>query len=613
MIHFVVVAGLPAAVTRLAARLPVALEKTRIFEGERIERVGASRTWAAAAIAVPDPVCQTRLAADDDAMVVVNGPALSHGDGQTRLASDVLQAFRSGGSQAVSADLGGAYNFVGVAPSVGLRAFADFSGLFPIYWRAGSDFAVFSNRSTTIADVVGSEGWDLRALAWVIGHANLFGDQLPARDVSYLPPGREARVEWGDGHVRVDRSPVWVWPGSPEDRGRDDLTPGEWDEVTDALVANFRALRAVDGKLRLAISGGKDSRLCLALAKAADLGNRVETYTGGGVDSPEVEVGAAVARAAGFAHERTGPPAAVVGATPTPPKPRVPDPDAIWCRLRQDMYRYEAIVCAWSGLGNPHGRIVQIKGFGGELYRRGSASRFRDKQATTVEATAAMFVNYHQVHDPLGVLRPEEAGFQRDWLQAWVHSTAEKVRLDTLREKFLVDYVLGHWSGPLVQATPARIIVNPLLSPIAAKKCLELSADARSSERLHFEVMRRTAPELVVVPFLDDVWAEKIAANSPIDLPRDPYPTAVEPTKRALLQAHKGWPLLDSDGKAVTQLFKDAARHTDMASICDMKKLKRIARNSAQMKKMGAIKELFSAIGVALTLLDRTEPVLDRP
>jgi hypothetical protein len=124
--------------------------------------------------------------------------------------------------------------------------------------------------------------------------------------------------------------------------------------------------------------------------------------------------------------------------------------------------------------------------------------------------------------------------------------------------------------------------------------------------------MRRAAPELVVVPFLDDVWPEDIAASSPVELPRNPYPTTVEPTKRALLQAHKGWPLLDSDGRAIAQLFKDAARHTDMTSICDMKKLKRVARHSAQLQKMGAIKELFSSMGVALALLDRTEPVLDR-
>jgi hypothetical protein len=188
VIHFVVVAGAPPAVERLSPELLSSLDATRYFEGERLVRSGASRTWAVAAIAAPDATCRTRLAVDDDTMTVVNGPALAAGGEQTRLTQSLLHTFRSGGASAVSAALGGAYNFVGVAPAIGLRAFADFSGLFPLYWREGEDFAVFSNRSTTIARLTESHGWDVRALAWVIGHANLFGERMPAKDVSYLPP-----------------------------------------------------------------------------------------------------------------------------------------------------------------------------------------------------------------------------------------------------------------------------------------------------------------------------------------------------------------------------------------------------------------------------------------
>src|SRR3954468_14878466 len=49
LIHFIVVTGRPDAVNRYSARLADALECTRLFDGERIERRGASGTWAAAA------------------------------------------------------------------------------------------------------------------------------------------------------------------------------------------------------------------------------------------------------------------------------------------------------------------------------------------------------------------------------------------------------------------------------------------------------------------------------------------------------------------------------------------------------------------------------------
>lgn len=609
MIHYVVVSGAPTAVERLAPQLVPSLDATRYFEGEQLGRAGASGTWAFAAIASPDPMCRTRLAADDDAMVVVNGPALRAGANQTSFAEALLGTFRSGGSAAVSSALGGAYNFVGVAPAIGLRAFADSSGLFPLYWREGPEVAVISNRSTTIARLTGSHGWDVRALAWVIGHANLFGDQMPARDVSYLPPGREAQVPWSEGRVRVETSPAWIWPEPSDDLGRDNLTPGEWDDVTHALVTNFGALRYIEGPLRLSITGGKDSRLCLALAKAAGLQDRIETYTAGGMDNPEVEAAAAVARAAGFEHRRSRPQPATHGTRPTPPPF---NSNAFWQRLRKDVYRHEGIVCPWSGLVEATRRpTVDIKGFGGEFYRRGNAKQFRSSEKLTLDALAARFVNYHQVHDPLGILRRREAEYQTSWLKEWVHGSARGIRFDLLPEKFYVDYRLGHWNGPMGQARPGSVVVNPLLLASAARKNLELSPQARSAERFHFEVMRRAAPEVVSVPFLDDVWAPEIAVDSPIELPGYPYPTKVRPTTRTLTGARPAWAFLQREASAIEELFKEAAGRSALATTCKMRRLKRIARQSAQLQKSRDVKQIFSSIGAALILLDRVEAVCD--
>jgi hypothetical protein len=612
MIHFVVVAGSPAAIDRLAPRLLPALDVTRLFDAARVEKIGVSTTWAVAAITAADPTCPTRLVTDDDSMIVVNGPALSARGDQDRLADDVLRDFQLAGTAGVARTLGGSYNFVGVSPDHGLCAFADSSGLFPLYWHQEADFAVFSNRSTTASQLGGAQaGWDLRALAWVIGHANLFGEQMPARSARYLPPGYEARADWGESRVTVHRSPVWVWPEPSDDSGRENLTPAEWDEMTDALVNNFRALRSFSGRLRLSLSGGKDSRLCLALAKAAGLQDRMVTITNGVVDSPEVECAAAVAEAAGFPHKQAGAPVttaeALAASAPF-------DPDAVWRRLRQHAYRFEAIVCPWDGGSNPlRSTTVNVKGFGGELYRGpgGHAKRFKRDHPTTVAAMADMFVDYHQRHDPLGVLRPAEAMFQAEWLKGWVHSTAEHVQFDLLPEKFYVDYRLGHWNGPLGQSTPWRINVNPLLLPAVARKNLELSLDVQGTERLHFEVMRRAAPELVPVPFLNDTWSRVIAADSQIELPREPFPTAVVASAHTLKSWQ--WRFLASERKTIARLFQDAARETDMGSICDMRRLRRLARHSDRLEMVVDAKAVYSAVIVALALLEKSEPVLDLP
>jgi hypothetical protein len=469
---------------------------------------------------------------------------------------------------------------------------------------------VLSNRSTTTVNVASAQPeWDVRALAWVIGHANLFGEHMPARSARYLPPGYEAHVGRGDSKITLGPSPVWVWPGRSDDLARENLTPREWDEVTAALINNFRALRSFAGRLRLSLTGGKDSRLCLALAKAAGLQDRMVTLTNGAVDSPEVQCAAAVAEAAGFSHKQAGRPITTAQASAA----SAPfDAAAIWRRLRQHAYRFEAIVCPWDGMTDPlQSTTVNVKGFGGELYRRSHAKRFRGKRLRSVDTMAAMFVNYHQPLDPLGVLRSEEAEFQAEWLQSWVHDEVKRTRLDLAPEKFYVDYRLGHWNGPMGQSTPWRINVNPLLLPSAARKNLELSLEARSSERFHFEVMRRAAPELVTVPFLNDVWAAEIVADSGVVLPRQPFPTTVEASARTMKTWQ--WRFLETQGKAISALFKDAARDTAMGTVCDMRKLRRIARHSDRIKKVTDAKALLSAVIAALTLLERAEPVLDRP
>jgi hypothetical protein len=607
MIHFVVVVGTPTAVEREARRLRDALEATRLQDGERIEHVAPSGTWAVAAISAPDSVCDRRIAIDGDSMVVANGPMLAANGEQRGLVDELLRRFRAHGSNAVVDALAGSYNVVAIAPDIGIRAFGDFSGLCPLYWASGADYAVFSNRSSTIAHVTNS-GWNLRAFAWVIGHANLFDDAVPVSGVEYLPPGREAQVAWGTHAVSIAQSPTWIWPEPAEGDGRDNLDDREWDDITAAMVSSFRAMRDLDGPLRLWITGGKDSRLCLALAHAAGLRDHVETITAGAHDSPEVECAATVAAAVGYSHRRQGPPAAQPDAPPPAPAPF--DADKVWRNLRQDVYRYEGIVCAWSALQNTRAPQFNIKGFGGELYRRGNAKQF-GAEIEDIDELARKFVNYHQIHDPLGVLRDPEAAYQRAWLQRWVYETAEHVRVDLLPEKFYVDFRLGHWSGPLLQDAPVCINLNPLLLTQAARKNAELSVLARGSERFHYEVMRRAAPELVGLPFLNDVWAPAIQADAPGVLATEPFAATVTPTGRVLTGRNPGWRLMEHEEKALARLFRDARRRTDMGDICDVRKLRRVGREASKIKKSASVKELHSSIGVALALLGRAEPVLD--
>ena len=526
MIHYVVIAGRTTAIDRLAPKLLRALDETGVLVGERIEHT--ARGWAAAAICAPDPFCRTRFVATEDEMLLLNGPAVAIAGDQEEVCANVLDALRLGGTGAVArasrrylqlcrrdARLGsaGRPGLLGVlslvlGPRPGLR------GLFE---------PVIDRRR-----VLGSDAWDLKAFSWIIGHASLWGESMPANDVVYLLPGHEARVD-ADGQVHTEISATSAWPTPDEDAERSDLTAGEWDEITESLVDNFRALHGVSDPLTLFMTGGKDSRLCLALAKAAGLQSQVRAVTTGGPDSPEVEVARRVAEAAGIEFERKG-----IGAkdadAPAAPAPRAFDPEVIWRRLEQHLYRHEAIVCPWDGTRDAGSTALNIKGFGGEVYRGpgGHSKQFHQDDPIDLDEMAERFVRYHQRPDPLGVLLPAVASWQAAWLREWVYENAKRVRLDVLPEKFFLDYRIGHWNGPMCQATPRHIKLVPLMSQSAMERNFELSALARNDEHLHYEVMCRTAPEMVSIPFLNSVWSERLVTSGQVETPREEYPTKVK-------------------------------------------------------------------------------------
>ena len=189
---------------------------------------------------------------------------------------------------------------------------------------------------------------------------------------------------------------------------------------------------------------------------------------------------------------------------------------------------------------------------------------------------------------------------------------ATRVRPDLLPEKFYVDHRLGHWSGPLIQDTPRRINVTPLLLAAAAKKNMELSSTARAEGRFHFEVMRRAAPELVVLPFLNDTWSRNILEHSQLELATEPFLTPDKPVGRVITARNKGWPLMEHESAAIGALFKDASRHTDMGVICDLRKLRRVARVSGELTASAKVKELHSAMGAA-PRAPRTRRARNRP
>lgn len=610
MIHYVAIAGVPDVVERVRPLLRSALRDTAYMVGNDLEAADPAGTWAVSAVECADPMVSERMVIRDGSFTVFNGATTAARGSQSELSEGVFRAFSSGGASAITDLLRGVYNFVGATPEHGLEASSDFSAFAPLYWGQG-EVAVFSNRSSTVRAVIGEQGWDVDAMAWLFGIGVLAGEATSAKGARRLLPHQIARVAPGQSRVVIEDTPG-VWPATAS-TVRDDLTSEEWDAVTEDLVAGCRSLSTVDARLRINLTGGKDSRLVLSLLKAADLGDQVRAETRGLPNNPEVEAAAEVARVAGVEHRRVGP--ALPKASDAAPPPPVFDAEKIWRRIRQASYRFDALLVPWGGvspLAPLKGTVVHLAGFLGEYYRgpAGADHQFRHGVPSDLDELASKLFNFKQKHDPLGLLRPEVVERHRTWVREWTRRTSGVVRHDLLPMRFYIDYRSGNWTGPMGQFTPGRIDINPLASEVAVSKVFESAPDVANTGRFHYEVMRRAAPELVSVPFLGDTWPEEIAASSHLDLPREAMKTTVAPTPRNLHTWQ--WQFLDQESEAIEALFAEAAS-TELSEVCDMKQLRVAARRKGDFKKITEAKSVMAAVGMSLTLLGRGEPVLDEP
>ena len=89
---------------------------------------------------------------------MLDGSASGTGHHREDLAGHLLDSFVQAGPPGVHAACRRGPTGSWASPTLGLRAFGDFSGLQPLFRGHGPGFAVVSNRSTTVRELVGGGG-----------------------------------------------------------------------------------------------------------------------------------------------------------------------------------------------------------------------------------------------------------------------------------------------------------------------------------------------------------------------------------------------------------------------------------------------------------------------
>jgi hypothetical protein len=370
-----------------------------------------------------------------------------------------------------------------------------------MYRAESNDVVAYSPRPGLAARAVAPEGQeparDAIGSCWMIYAGYLLGDRTGFERVRVLPLGSyvELHPRFGS-RVRTANPTPWINPdGLPDD-------PGELvDLVHRDLAQRVESIAKLPtGRSHHAdITGGRDSRLILALLVESGLTDRFQFSTIGGDDVPDAIVGRELAELCALHFESIDP---------------APMPERDFLRrLQIHAFHTAGMANTWDLQGGVGvAPFATITGLFGECMsthysdypRPEAADEFLDQYLPYAVPNA----------DSLGILKPEASARYRQWV---VEDLVERVdaesglafdRLDV----FFVRNRLRRWSGTLEEiGHKARFC--PLYSLVALQAGFALGPTRRRNEYLHFHLMRDACPMLAEHRFAGRGWRDGLLAG----------------------------------------------------------------------------------------------------
>ena len=174
-------------------------------------------------------------------------------------------------------------------------------GLHPLYIGSVRGITVIANRPQLVVVEIErltgkSAARDHRFAAWLAFCGYPIGDRTGYEDVRCVPFGASVRIDPDHGARFSFTDAPWLLPAM-------DIDDSWIDRIESELIANLRAaIRAMGHTPRLQLTGGRDSRLVLALAVRAGLIQDVEIVTNGKAGIPDVIVAKDLATSLGLHH-----------------------------------------------------------------------------------------------------------------------------------------------------------------------------------------------------------------------------------------------------------------------------------------------------------------------
>lgn len=511
--------------------------------------------------------------------------------------------------------LSGVFTLLHLRPDGSGWVTADPLGLGMLYRAETPDVVVVANRSELAATLTCAPGApvgrDIEAMGLLAYTGSLQGDLTGFEGVQVLPQGSILHLN-PHADPRLEQPAPMPWRVDDEPMDLDDAV----ETCLDRLRARVRVLASAAAQgTTCELTGGKDSRLVLALLLAEGLAGDVEFRTWGTPEVPDVAVATMLAERYDLDH-RVGGGALVSRAGRRARRP--PARDGSEWRMRSLDYEQQLRHHVWASSGAlsiwdlhrfnwPPSSGLALSGLAGEVL---STNYSATDRIGTSRLLARFLARGGFGFDAAGLLTGDAVVKARQQVMEQLETLVPPggdVR-DAV-DGFYQRGRLRRWAGAQAELG-TRHRVFPLYDVRAFRAAFAIGSPARRSEVLHLRLIEACAPGLARLPFADTGWHHQLVRSRPdgASLPLKPsgrrLPVSAElamlPARRRLHRSRRGVVV------AVAQRRRPKAGASETNRMQDMERKRAVLRSLLDLSSSHRTWDLYDRRRT-LDALDRIE------
>lgn len=395
--------------------------------------------------------------------------------------------------------LSGEYSIICIDNHGSITAINDWTSVEHIYYYQSAQHTSISSRPTAISYFEGKLPIDLTGMLWLPLIGFRIGEGSVYQGVKRLSQGSHLKLCGNDVQELESAFPFNPVKETPPDEN--ELNKVLCDSIH-ICSENLKTVFAKENKIQLPITGGKDSRLVLAIAIQAGLKDRLELYTIGDQDHPDVIVARRIALALNIPHQII-------------PQSRFKDPtlgsDELLYKLAIHVFQTDGMLDAWDIKANMKaGQGFALTGFMGEVLK----GYIKVQSENEIYRLSPLeIVSRKDLFDPLAIFKRHSKTQLEKELSIRFDRMCEAAHHDKsqLPDLFYLKERIPNWLGSARRIDSESIQgVIPLNIKPLIELAFRLQAEERSIELLHYKIIEKTCPKLLEIPFAFQVWNKKL-------------------------------------------------------------------------------------------------------